>query len=118
MTLISGSIAAGKLRLLAVTAAARLPGLPDVPTFGELGFAEANLGSVFGLFAPARTPAEPLRRLNAEVNAVLAARDVQDRLMRLDLQPAGGSLEAFATLVQREHEATGRLVREAGLKAD
>ena len=98
--------------------AARLPGLPDVPTFGELGFAEANLGSVFGLFAPARTPAEALRRINAEVNALLAAKDVQDRLARLDLQPAGSSTDAFAALVQREHEAMGRLVREAGLKAD
>jgi len=115
---LAAQIAAGKLRLLAVTAAARLPGLPDVPTFGELGFAEANLGSVFGLFAPARTPAEALRRLNAEVNTLLASKDVQDRLARLDLQPAGGSIDAFAALLQREHEAMGRLVREAGMKAD
>ena len=115
---VNGLIAAGKLRLLAVAAPTRLPAFAEVPTLAELGHAEANLGSVFGLFAPARTPPEVVRRVNAEVNKLLALPELRERLARLDNLVTPGTPEAFAALVQREHEAAGRLVREAGIKAD
>ncbi len=76
-------IAHGKPRVLAVTAPRRLASMADVPTLEELGYAEANLGSVLGVFAPPRTPPEVLSRLNAEINRLLAEKDVQDRLARL-----------------------------------
>lgn len=115
---VNGQIAAGKLRLLAVAAPARLPAFADVPTLAELGHAEANLSSVFGLFAPARTPVEVVRRLNAELNKILATAELRERLAKLDNVVATATPEAFAALVQREHEATGRVIREAGIKAD
>ena len=68
---VMGHLKAGKLTALAVGAPARLEELPAVPTLAELGLPAANLASVFGLFAPAGTPAAVVERLNAEVNQLL-----------------------------------------------
>jgi tripartite-type tricarboxylate transporter receptor subunit TctC len=114
----NGLIAQGKLRVLAVAAPQRLTAFPDAPTFIELGQADANLSSVFGIFAPARTPAEVLKRLNTEVNKVLADKDLQDRLAKLDNLVSTGSIEQFTTQVQREYEANARVIKEAGIKLD
>jgi tripartite-type tricarboxylate transporter receptor subunit TctC len=115
---VNGLIAQGKLRVLAVAAAHRLPAFPDAPTFVELGFPDANLSSVFGLFAPARTPPEVIRRVNAELQKLLADKDVQDRLAKLDNLVSPSSPEQFAAQVLREHEANARVVREAGIKIE
>jgi tripartite-type tricarboxylate transporter receptor subunit TctC len=111
-------IAQGKLRVIAVAAPQRLPTLPDVPTFAELGHPDANLSSVFGLFAPARTPRDVLVKLNAEVNKLLADKDVQERLAKLDNVVSPATIDAFTTRVQHEHEANARVVREAGIKVE
>ena len=93
------SIRAGRLQALAVGAPARLPALHDVPTLAELGFADANLDSIFGLFAPLQTPKERVGRIHAEVADILR----EDRLRRLLLDasntPMEGSPEVFAALV-------------------
>lgn len=93
------SIRAGRLQALAVGAPVRLPALPDVPTLAELGFADANLDSIFGLFAPLQTPTEHVLRIHAEVAEILR----EDRLRRLLLDasntPMEGSPEVFAALV-------------------
>jgi tripartite-type tricarboxylate transporter receptor subunit TctC len=115
---LNAQISSGKLRVLAVGAPQRLAHLPEVPTLAELGFAEANMNSLFGLFAPARTPRELQAKINAEINKILAAKDVQERLLALDNVVSPASVEAFAARVQREHEANARLVREAGIKLD
>jgi len=115
---VNGLIAQGKLRVLAVAAPQRLPAFPEALTFIELGQPEANLSSVFGIFAPARTPPEVLKRLNTEINKVLADKDVQDRLVKLDNVVSTGSIEQFTAQVQREYEANARVVKEAGIKLD
>jgi tripartite-type tricarboxylate transporter receptor subunit TctC len=115
---VHAQIAAGTLRVLAVAAPARLPVAPGAPTFAEIGVPEANLGSLFGLFAPAAVPAAAVQRLNAEVNTLLARPDVQAALARLDSAFAPETPEAFNALLRREHAATGRLVREAGMNAE
>ena len=73
-------IKAGKLKPLAVGAPARLDSLPDVPTLAELKHPAANLSSLFGIFAPAQTPAAVVARLNAEVNKALAQADLRAKL--------------------------------------
>ena len=113
---LNGLISQGKLRVLAVAAQQRLAAFPEAPTFIELGFPQANLSSVFGLFAPAGTPAPVLARLNAEVNKLLADPDVQARLERLNNIVDARSAEAFATQVRAEHDANARVVKEAGIK--
>ena len=79
---VNGMIAQGKLRVLAVAAPKRLAAMPSIPTLAELGYPAANLTSVFGYFAPARTPPEIVRRLNAEINRILGGKEVQDRLTK------------------------------------
>lgn len=111
-------IAQGKLRVLAVAAGHRLASLPEVPTFTELGHPDANMSSVFGLFAPARMPGDVQKRLNTEINKLLADKDVQERLTKFDNIVSPGSTEQFAVQVLREHEANARVVKEAGIKAE
>ncbi|HEX2011246.1 MAG TPA: tripartite tricarboxylate transporter substrate binding protein [Roseateles sp.] len=115
---LNAQIASGKLRVLAVAAPQRLATMPELPTLAELGHPDANLSSVFGLFAPARTPRELQLRINAEVNKLLAAKDVQERLVALDNVMSTGSVDSFAARVRQEHEANAKVVREAGIKPD
>ncbi|MBX3622691.1 MAG: tripartite tricarboxylate transporter substrate binding protein [Rhizobacter sp.] len=115
---VNGLIAQGKLRVLAVAAGHRLPAFAQAPTFTELGHPDANLSSVFGVFAPASLPPEVLQRINTEVNKVLADQEVQERLARLDNIVSPGSIEQFSAQVRREHDANARVVKEAGIKLD
>lgn len=98
------SIRAGRLQALAVGAPERLAVLPEVPTLAELGFADANLDSVFGLFAPLRTPPGRVVRLHAEVADILREGRMQRLLLDSSNTPVEGSPEVFAALVE-QHSA-------------
>lgn len=111
-------IKAGKLRALAVGAPSRIDALPNVPTLGELGFAPANLTSLFGVFAPAGTPGPVLDRLNAEINKALALPDVRVRLTGADNVPTGGSAAEFARQIAAESDNNARIIKAAGIKAE
>jgi len=109
-------ITSGKLRPLAVGAPHRLDALPNVPTFTELGYAKANMASTFGVFAPAKTPAPVITRLNAEINKALSAPDLRDRLTQAAVVPVGGTPQQFAAAIRAEYDSNGRIVRAAGIK--
>jgi len=111
-------VKAGKLRVLAVGAPARLDTLPGVPTLAELGYAAANLTSLFGVFAPAGTTAPVLERLNAEINKALAQPDLRARLTGADNVPTGGSAAEFAKQIALESENNARIVKAAGIRAE
>ena len=111
-------IQAGKLRPLAVGAPTRLDTLPAVPTLAELGFASANLSSLFGVFAPAGTPAPVLQRLNAEINKALALPDLRARLIASDNVPTGGSAADFARQIATESEHNARIIKAANIRAE
>ncbi|AEG92638.1 Bug family tripartite tricarboxylate transporter substrate binding protein [Ramlibacter tataouinensis] len=115
---INNLIAEGKLRVLAVTGPRRLAAMPQVPTLAELGFPEANLTSLFGFYAPASLPAEAVRRLNGAINQVLADKEVQEQLRKLDNVVSPGTPQQFAALIEREHAANARIVKEANIKAE
>ena len=117
-SVIMQQIKAGKLRALAVGAPARLDALPAVPTLAELGYAPANLSSLFGLFAPAGVPAPVLARLNAEVNKAQALPDVRERLLSADNVPTGGTAAEFARQIAAESDNNLRVIRAAAIKAD
>ncbi|MES2948719.1 MAG: tripartite tricarboxylate transporter substrate binding protein [Pseudomonadota bacterium] len=108
----------GRLKPLAVGAPARLKQLPDVPTFAELGIAQANLTSSFGIFAPAKTPATILARLNAALNEILQLTDIRALLQSIDNMPTGGTATEFADQIAREWEVNRRLVQAQHLKHD
>lgn len=110
-------IRAGKLRALAVTTATRWEGLPDIPTVGDFvpGY-EAS--SVFGLGAPAGTPAEIVDRVNREVNAGLADAKLRTRLAELGGTVLAGSPGDFGKLMAEETEKWGGVIRAANVKPE
>jgi tripartite-type tricarboxylate transporter receptor subunit TctC len=93
-----------------VGAPARVEALPAVPTLAELGFEKANRDSLFGIFAPARTPAAVVQRLNAEINRVLRSDTVRARLRGAYNLPAGGSIEDFAREITIDRRRNRELV--------
>lgn len=111
-------ITAGKLRPLAVGAPARVEALPQVPTFAELGLAPANLSSLFGVFAPSKTPEAVLQRLNAEINTALQIPEIRKRLLAADNVPTGGSAAEFARQIALESDSNARIVKAAQIKLD
>ena len=113
-----GHVKAGKLRVLAVGAPARLDAMPQVPTLAELGLPAANMVSLFGFFAPAGVPQPVLERLNTEINKALAQPDVRARLTGSDNVPTGGSAADFARRIAAESENNAKIIKAAGIKAE
>jgi tripartite-type tricarboxylate transporter receptor subunit TctC len=107
----------GKIRVLAVNGTQRSPAFPEVPTMIEQGVA-FEPASWFALFAPAKTPDPIIRRLNAELNRMLGAKDVQERLMTSGLVPTPGEPDAFRKIQQRDIEIWTRIVKNAGIKLE
>jgi tripartite-type tricarboxylate transporter receptor subunit TctC len=107
----------GKIRPLAVTAAARVDVLPDLPLVADYvpGY-EAS--AWYGLVGPKGTPAEVVDRLNREVNAILAEPDKRQRLAELGASLLPGSPADFAKLLADETEKWGKVIRFAGIKAE
>jgi tripartite-type tricarboxylate transporter receptor subunit TctC len=108
----------GKFRILAVAAPRRLPALPAIPTMTELGYPDSNYTSHFGFFAPAKTPGAALKRLHAEINAVLAQPEIVERLSRLDNVVAPSSVAEFAQVIRREYEQNAKVVARAGIRSE
>jgi len=92
----------GKLKALAVSWNARLESLPEVPTYGELGFPNLNDPSWFGLVAPAGTPAPVVLRIQQAVAQALAEPAVAQRLAGQGLYPSGTSPQAFSKQIVSE----------------
>lgn len=111
-------IKVGRLRALGVTSLQRFALLPAVPTVAEAGVPGFESVAFYGLFAPAGTPPEVVRKLNAETVAVLELEDVRRRLNQAGVIPFSSSPEAFASYVLSETQKWGRLIRTIGIKAD
>lgn len=108
----------GRLKAIAVSSAARSSSLPEVPTFSESGVPDFISSSWVGLLAPARTPTPIIRRLNAELNAVLADPAVRERLAVLGIDPTPGTREQFMEDMRRDLGKYGGVVKAAGIKVE
>lgn len=108
----------GQLRGVAVTSPRRSPALPDLPTVAESGIAGFEVTGWYGIFGPARMPAEIVRKINAEVNQVINAADVRERMRTQGVDPAGGSAESFGAFVKAEIEKWRAVVKASGARAD
>lgn len=109
---------AGKLRLLAVGSPQRVPQYPQVPTLAESGLAGFDADTLFGVYAPAGTPAHVLEAVRGAVGQALAQNNVQSIIATLGATPAPMSHEAFVAHHDKERERFGGLVRQIGLKVD
>ena len=108
-------VPAGRLKALAVTTAKRIPQLPDVPTMQEAGVPGYEASVWLGLLAPAGTPKEIVARLNAEIAKVMSAPDTKKELYAAGVESDISSPEALASLMSREMERWGKVIKDAGI---
>ncbi|CAM3663992.1 ABC transporter substrate-binding protein [Bordetella sputigena] len=94
--------AAGMVRPLAVASARRLPALPDVPTFAELGYPGVEASVWIGLMAPKGTPADRIGRLAQEVGELLKRQDFQKLMADNNMEVKGGSIQAFRDMMRAD----------------
>jgi len=111
-------VKSNRLRGLAVSGSkpsALAPGLPTIAASGVPGFeAEASQG----IFAPAGTPAPIINRLNLEIVRFIKTPDAQEKFLALGLDTVGSSPEEFAAVIKGEIDKWGKLIKDAGIKAD
>ena len=108
----------GRLRALAVTAQHRAPQMPDVPTVIEAGVPGYEAVAWFAVMAPAGTPAEIVKKLNAALNAALKQPDVLARLDQLGAEPMGGTAEDAAKLLASEIPKWAGVIKAANIKVE
>jgi len=108
----------GKLKALGVSAARRVAFLPDVPPLAELGLSGFESVGWFGLVAPAGTPPEIIRRLNAAFVKALNEPAAADKIRGLGAEPAPSSADNFAQFIQSESVKWGKLIADAGIKGE
>ena len=111
-------VKSGKLRAIAVSSAARVASLPEVPTFAESGFPGFEDETWVAIFLPAGTPSEVVQKLNATVNQALQSADLKERLVALAFEPVGGTSQQFAAYFKAEVAKWGKVVRAGNIKAD
>jgi tripartite-type tricarboxylate transporter receptor subunit TctC len=117
MTLAEPNFRAGKLKLIGVAAPQRVPWAKDIPTLAEQGV--DSDGSIWlGVLAPAKAPAEAINVMNKALNEVIADPAVSANLYKNGFIPRGGSVQDFTGYLQREFDRMGKVIRDAGIKAD
>ena len=111
-------IRGGRLRALAVASAQRFPLLPDVPTAAEAGLPGYEATVWWGLMAPAGTPGDIVRRLNAETNKVLADPTVAKKLADLGVVITPGTPDQFGALIKSQTELWSGVIKSSGIRPD
>ena len=111
-------IRSGKLRALGVSTRKRSPALPDGPTIEEGGLPGFQDFTFNGLIAPAGTPREIVVRLNAELNKIIAAPDMKQRLIDNGFEPVGGTPEQFAAYIREDFAKWTQIVKDANVKVE
>jgi tripartite-type tricarboxylate transporter receptor subunit TctC len=111
-------IQAGSMRALAVTSAERSPLTPNIPTAAEAGLPDFQLEVWYGLLGPAQLPPDIIKRLNTELNAVLAMPDVKQVLAREAATPHPGTPAALRDLIQSELTRWARLIKENNIRIE
>ena len=110
-------VQAGKMKVLAVSTAKRLPQLPDVPTFRESGV-PLDGSAWIGIVAPAGTPAPVIQKLNAAYVAAMRDPAIVAKLRAQYMEPDPGTPAQFAAFLQGERAKWGPIIKRAGIKAE
>jgi tripartite-type tricarboxylate transporter receptor subunit TctC len=111
-------VKSGRVRALAVAsseASALTPGVPAMAAAGLTGF---ELASNYGVFGPAKMPRALVEQLNREMVAVLTRPGTRERLVRAGMEPMGGAPERLAEYVKADMGRMGKVIRDAGIRAD
>jgi tripartite-type tricarboxylate transporter receptor subunit TctC len=110
-------VKSGRMRALAVTSRNRSPVAPDLPTVAEAGLPGYEVGSWFGLCAPAATPKGVVDKTNADLNAALGTPETQQRILGLGAQPLNMTPEQFSRFVGAEIAKWSKVVKDSGATA-
>lgn len=108
----------GKVRAIATTGSQRQADLPDVPTLGELGYADLFIDAIIGIVVPRATPPEIIKRLEAAFQAVVKRPEVVERWKTLGLAPIGSTAAEYKVIIASEAERWSRLARENNIRFD
>jgi tripartite-type tricarboxylate transporter receptor subunit TctC len=114
----AGFLKSGKLRPLAVANATRLPQLPDVPTFAELGYKNVEAAALVGVVAPAATPPEVLNALNKQLVAAMNQPAVRQRLVDFGVEPVGSTPQQYADLLRSETVRWHKVIKDQKITLD
>jgi len=115
---LQAQIEAGTLRALAVTTSRRFPLLPDLPAIAESGYPGFEALAWNGVLVAANTPKPIIARLNAEMNAILKAPEMQRKMQGFGFDLIGGTPEDFGALISGEAAKWAPVIRKVGLKVD
>lgn len=118
MTAATPHVKGGKLLAIAQTRPTRSKAYPNVPTMHEEGFPGFDATTWYGLAGPGNMPAAMIKRMNDDVNTVLAMPDVMERLAQYGAEDGGGSAEKFRAFIQTEQVKWAKVVKDAGIKPD
>jgi tripartite-type tricarboxylate transporter receptor subunit TctC len=111
-------IRTGKLIALGVTSSARSPVVPDVPTIAESGLPGYEVGTWYGVLAPAGTPREIVNKLNNEIVKYLQKPEVREQLQRQGFEALSSTPDEFAAHIRTEIVKWAKVVKESGATAD
>jgi tripartite-type tricarboxylate transporter receptor subunit TctC len=111
-------VRANRLRALAVAAAKRSPSVPELPTIAEAALPGFEVNQWYSLMAPAGTPREIVNKLYGEIARTVADPATKDRLLAMGLDPVGSPPDEFTAYLKTETAKWGKLVREAGIRAN
>src|SRR6476646_3935995 len=115
---LQAQVEAGTLRALAVTTSKRFPLLPDLPAIAESGYPGFEALAWNGVLVAANTPKPIIARLNAEMNAILKAREMQQKMQGFGFDLIGGTPEDFGALISGEAGKWAPVIKKVGLKVD
>jgi tripartite-type tricarboxylate transporter receptor subunit TctC len=110
-------IRAGKARPVATTGSKRAALMPDVPTVAEQGYPGYEALNWYGYLAPAKTPKEIIDRLHRDIAKALANPRVIEQMQKTGVEPLAMNPDEFGRYIQREYETWGKVVKQAGIKA-
>jgi tripartite-type tricarboxylate transporter receptor subunit TctC len=113
----ASQIRSGKARAIATTGAKRDPLMPDVPTVAEAGYPGYEALNWYGYLAPAKTPKDVIARLHRDIAKALANPKVVEGLRKTGVEPVAMTPEEFGRYIKREYETWGKVVKQAGIKA-
>jgi tripartite-type tricarboxylate transporter receptor subunit TctC len=109
---------ANKVKMLAVTTAARIASVPEVPTMEEAGVKDFRSDSWNALAAPPKTPAAIVAKLNDAINTVLKEHATAEHLRSMNMTPVGGAPDAAKIFIKQEAERWGEVIRAAKISLD
>ena len=116
--LAASTVKSGKLVALGSTGATRSPSLPDVPTIREQGYPNLAFTAWFGIVAPAKTPPEVVRKLNADIVKAVQSAEGKQKMLEAGFRATGTSTAEFAKVIADDTAVWGKAVAATGFKAD